>query len=73
MANENTPRDASSKSKAEDDRWGSDSETVERYDRERSGSTGEDAGGITNRPLSEEQSEQNELPERGRSKSDSEG
>jgi hypothetical protein len=30
------------------------------------------AGGITNRPLSEEQSEQNELPERGRSKSDSE-
>lgn len=33
MANSNVPNDASEKSKAEGDRWKSDSETVERYDR----------------------------------------
>ena len=62
---DNVPNDASEKSKAEGDRWESDSETVERYDQ----TVGDEGGaGITNRPLDEEQANQESLPERGESR-----
>lgn len=48
------PNDASRKSKAEGDRWTDDKD--------------EQAGGITNRPLEEEVSEQQAVPARGASK-----
>ena len=64
MANKNVPNDASAKSKAEGDRWESDSETVERYDE----TTGDEGGGITNRPLDEEIENQAAVPERGESR-----
>jgi hypothetical protein len=65
MANKNVPNDASEKSKAEGERWESDSETVERYD-ETAGDEG--GGGISNRPLAEEIENQASLPERGQSR-----
>ncbi len=64
MADKNAPNDASAKSKAEGDRWESDSEAVERYDE----TTGDEGGGITNRPLGEEIDNQESLPPRGESR-----
>jgi hypothetical protein len=64
MANKNVPNDASAKSQAEGDRWESDSETVERYDE----TTGDEGGGITNRPVDEEIENQAAVPERGKSR-----
>lgn len=64
MADKNVPNDASEKSKAEGDRWESDSETVEKYDQ----TVGDEGGGITNRPLDEEIENQATLPERGESR-----
>ena len=66
MSNRNVPNDASAKTKAEGDRWESDSETVERYDQ----TVGDEGGGITNRPLEEEVENQASLPERGESRPD---
>ena len=54
MANSNVPNDASARSKAEGDRWKSDSDTVERYDETIDQSVGDEGGGITNRPIGEE-------------------
>ena len=75
MANKNTPNDASAKSKAEGDRWESDSETVERYDQTVGDQTvgdqtvgDEGGGGITNRPIGEEVENQASLPPRGESR-----
>ena len=70
MANRNVPNDASEKSKAEGDRWESDSEAVERYDHTLPDqSTGDEGGGgITNRPIGEEVEEQASLPPRGESR-----
>ena len=68
------PNDASRKSKAEGERWSSDNESSSserNYDSsDRSGydSTDERAGGITNRSLDEEMSNQEALPSRGESK-----
>jgi hypothetical protein len=64
MANRNMPNDASAQSKAEGDRWESDSETVERYDE----TVGDEGSGITNRPIGEEVDDQASLPERGESR-----
>lgn len=64
MADSNVPNDASEKSKAEEDRWESDSETVEKYDE----TVGDEGGGITNRPLDEEVENQASLPARGESR-----
>lgn len=65
----NTPNQASNKSKAEGERWSSDPDTVERADSnsQRSGDSGpaDDGGGITNRPLEEEQHNQDLVPDRG--------
>jgi hypothetical protein len=63
MANSNVPNDASAKSQAEGDRE-SNPETVDRYDE----TTGDEGGGITNRPLDEEVENQAAVPERGKSK-----
>ena len=62
----NTPKQAPSKSQAEGDRWSSEADTVERVDRDapRQNSR-QDAGGITNRPLHEEEGNQERLPDRG--------
>jgi hypothetical protein len=64
MADRNDSNDASEKGKAEEDRWESDSETVERYDE----TVGAEGGGITNRPLDEEIENQASLPDRGESR-----
>jgi hypothetical protein len=61
------PNDASAKSKAEGARWESDSETVERADETIGQTTGDEGGGITNRPIGEEIENQESLPERGES------
>jgi hypothetical protein len=64
MAEQNMPNDASRKSKAEGER--SDVERNTGMD-DRRATAGEDAGGITNRPLDEELANQDAVPERGES------
>ena len=67
MADQNTPNDASRKSKAEGDRWSPDSENADTG--QRSGYTIDEQGaGITNRPLEDELENQESLPARGESK-----
>ena len=65
-----TPNQAANKSKAEGDRWTSESDTVERRDRDSGAdsSTGDEGGGITNRPLHEENANQEAVPDRGKSR-----
>ena len=71
MADQDRPNQNANKSKAEGERWTSDSDTVRNADREESperlynDDDGDDAGGITNRPLSQEIGSQESLPERG--------
>jgi len=75
MADNDTPNRAANKDKAEGERWkseqgvipNSESSTERGYEDD-----GDDAGGITNRPLGEEIDNQNSLPERGQSRSDEE-
>lgn len=64
--------DKSKRDKAEGDRWTSDPDTVEVADRyaEGTGEIKEESGGISNRPLSEEISRQEALPDRGTSRSE---
>jgi hypothetical protein len=71
MADQDRPNQAANKSKAEGDRWTSESDSVINADRDEhperlyeDKDTGE-GGGITNRPLSDEKRHQEELPERG--------
>jgi hypothetical protein len=64
------PNPASKKDVAEGERWSSDQDSVEDADRdmesmERGAS---EAGGITNRPLDEENENQEALPRRGESR-----
>jgi hypothetical protein len=74
MADKDTPNRAANKDKAEGDR-----STVEEVSVPNSESStdrgyvdmdGDNAGGITNRPLDEEVENQNALPERGQSQAD---
>jgi hypothetical protein len=65
----NVQNDTPATNKAEGDRWESDSETVERYDKTVGG--GEQAG-ISNRSIDEELDNQDALPERGRRKAEDE-
>ena len=65
MADQNTPNDASRKSKAEGERWDDESENAGEEERWGYRSTDENAAGITNRPLDEEIANQDALPERG--------
>jgi hypothetical protein len=66
MADKDTPTQ-SSNMPAEGERWTSDSGTVEVADRyaEGVGEVDEGTGGISNRPLSDEISRQQNLPDRG--------
>ena len=74
MADKDTPNRAANKDKAEGERWqseegvipNSESSTERRYSDE----NGDNAGGITNRPIGEEIDNQNTLPDRGRSQDD---
>jgi hypothetical protein len=71
MADQDRPNQNANKSKAEGERWGSDSDTMRNADRDENperlydGGDSDDAGGITNRPLSEEVGNQEALPKRG--------
>ena len=71
MAEQDRPNQAANKSKAEGERWRSEPDTVRQADRDENperlydDADGDDAGGITNRPLSEEVDNQEALPERG--------
>ncbi len=54
-----------------DKTWSSEEDTVEKADRNSyPAGAGDDAGGISNRPLDEERENQDALPERGSSKQD---
>jgi len=71
MAEQDRPNQAANKSKAEGERWRSEPDSVRKADRDENperlydDQDGDDAGGITNRPLSEEVGNQESLPERG--------
>ena len=71
MADQDRPNQSANKSKAEGERWSSDDNTVRNADRDETPeqqydeNDADDAGGITNRPLSEEVSNQKDLPTRG--------
>ena len=71
MAEQDRPNQSANKSKAEGERWTSESDTVRNADRDENperlyeADDSDDAGGITNRPLSEEVGHQETLPERG--------
>jgi hypothetical protein len=71
MADRDRPNQSANKSKAEGERWSSDENTVRNADRDEAPeqqydqNDADDAGGITNRPLSEEISRQQDLPTRG--------
>ena len=65
----NVPNPAANKSKAEGDRWSSEAYTDERVDRDAQRQDSKDeAGGITNRPLEQEEQNQNRVPDRGDSR-----
>jgi hypothetical protein len=71
MADQDRPNQAANTSKAEGERWTSEPDTVENADRDEhperlyDADDADDAGGITNRPLSDEIGRQESLPERG--------
>ena len=75
MDDKTTPNRSANTSKAEGERWSSNADTVEQMDREQQGNqdraesytTGSNAGGITNRPLEEEDENQAAVPDRGES------
>jgi len=63
------PNPAANKSKAEGDHWHSEADTVERVDREAERQMpADEGGGITNRPLEEEERNQDRVPDRGDSR-----
>jgi hypothetical protein len=76
MEDRTTPNQSANQSKAEGERWTSISDTVEKRDRESQGTQdrgpgyapGSDAGGITNRPLEEEDENQAAVPPLGASR-----
>ena len=70
MADQDKPNQNADTRKAEGERWRSDSDTRnadrdENPERLYGGDSSDDAGGITNRPLSEEVGSQEALPKRG--------
>jgi hypothetical protein len=71
MDDKTMPNRASNMEKAEGDRWSSDSDTVERRDREQNDMRGnriEPGAGITNRSDAEESENQASIPDRGDSR-----
>ena len=71
MAQQDRPKQNVEKDKAEGERWSSESDTVRQVDQDENPERlyddehGDNAGGITNRPLSEEIGNQESLPGRG--------
>jgi len=71
VADQDRPNQNSNKSKAEGERWSSEENSVANADSDQvpeqlyDDKNTDDAGGISNRPLSEEIRDQHELPERG--------
>ena len=71
MADQDRPNQNANKSKAEGDRWASKPDTVRDADRDEDpkrlydAEDGDNAGGISNRPLSQEVGNQEALPRRG--------
>lgn len=73
MADMDTPNRSANKDKAEGERSKSDQKAVPNSESSTSRGyedDGDNAGGITNRPLDEEIDNQNSLPQRGRSQAD---
>jgi hypothetical protein len=74
MADKDTPNRAANKDKAEGERWQSEEGVIPNSesstDRRYKDDDGDNAGGITNRPIGEEIDNQNTLPDRGRSQDD---
>ena len=74
MAQQDRPNQNANKNKAEGERWSSEPDTVRKADRDENPERlyedegADDAGGITNRPLSEEIGSQEALPGRGTSR-----
>ncbi|HVL67771.1 MAG TPA: hypothetical protein VM364_10945 [Vicinamibacterales bacterium] len=71
MADQDRPNQNANKTKAEGERWSAEQYSVKNADRDEhpeqqyDAGDRDDAGGITNRPLSEEVGSQESLPERG--------
>jgi len=71
MADQDRPNQNANKNKAEGERWSSESDTVRHADQDENperlydDEDSDNAGGITNRPLSEEIGNQESLPGRG--------
>ena len=78
MADPNVPNQESNQSQAEGERWQSEPDTVENADRNENpeqlydNEDSDDAGGISNRPLSEEVANQASLPSQGTERHDEE-
>ena len=74
MPDNDTPNRAANKDKAEGERWKSEEGVIPNSesstDRRFRDENGDNAGGITNRPIGEEIDNQNTLPDRGRSQQD---
>ena len=73
MPDRDKPNQNANKSKAEGERWTSDADSVNKVDYDVPAENyppddGENAGGITNRPLDEEMDNQESLPARGKGK-----
>lgn len=76
MANQDRPNQNANKSKAEGERWSSEQNTVRKVDHDIPAENypaddGDNAGGITNRPLDEEVDNQESVPARGMSRDES--
>lgn len=71
MTDQDRPNQSANKDKAEGERWSSDPNTVRKADRDETPEQryeegdSDNAGGITNRPLSEEIRKHEDLPARG--------
>ena len=73
MADKDTPNRAANKDQDEGERWRSQPDAIPDSESSTSRSyedDGDDAGGITNRPLGEEIDNQNALPDRGETQAD---
>jgi hypothetical protein len=75
MSDPKMPNQAANKSKAEGERWSSEDDTVSKVDYDVPAEhyppdDGENAGGVTNRPLDEEVDNQESLPVRGSSRNE---
>ncbi len=73
MADKDTPNRSADRDKAEGDRWSSDKDVIPNSESSTGRGCddgGDTAGGIANRPLTEEIDNQNSFPERGPTQSD---